>query len=139
MKRVECTLGDGPDVILTLENDFFILYEDPKHQAPPRGDYRHGYVTKGSADLTADEALTLALELTQAANSAKELYHICKDCDKSDKITKECGMPLTEEEMKAINEDYPLESLTCYRCAQRGTCKYVDDLYNTYGDCLADK
>jgi len=81
MKRATCTWGDGPDVLLAFEDDWFVLYEDPKHQAPPRGDYLHGYVTKGSCDLTADEALTLAFELTQAANSAKELDRIAKDCD----------------------------------------------------------
>lgn len=31
------------------------------------------------------------------------------------------------------------ESLTCYRCASRDTCPFVDDAYNTNGDCLATK
>ena len=30
-------------------------------------------------------------------------------------------------------------TLTCYNCKQRDTCKYVDDPYNTDGDCLMDK
>ena len=79
MKKATCTWGDGPDVLLSLEDDWFVLYEDPKHQAPPRGDYQHGYVTKGSMDLTADEALALAAKLTEAANSAKELDSMCDE------------------------------------------------------------
>ncbi len=31
------------------------------------------------------------------------------------------------------------ESLTCFRCADRAECPFVDDLYNTDGDCLASK
>ena len=31
------------------------------------------------------------------------------------------------------------ETLTCYRCASRDKCPYVDDAYNTNGDCLANK
>ncbi len=31
------------------------------------------------------------------------------------------------------------ESLTCYRCRSREGCHFVDDLYNTDGDCLASK
>jgi len=73
MKKATCTWGDGPDVLLVLEDDFFILYEDPKHLEPPRGDYVHGYVTKGSMNLTADEALALAGQLRKAAMLAKEL------------------------------------------------------------------
>lgn len=33
----------------------------------------------------------------------------------------------------------PLESLTCYKCDQRKECAFVDDPYNTNGDCLAMK
>lgn len=79
MKKATCTWGDGPDVLLALENDWFVLYEDPKHQAPPRGDYLHGYVTKGSMDLTAAEALTLAAHLEAAANQALELERMGKE------------------------------------------------------------
>lgn len=32
-----------------------------------------------------------------------------------------------------------LESLTCFACPHRATCDYVDDPYNTNGDCLALK
>lgn len=30
-------------------------------------------------------------------------------------------------------------TLTCNRCYSRKTCTFVDDPYNTDGDCLADK
>ncbi len=73
MKKATCTWGEGPDVILSLKDDFFILYEDPRHNNPPQGDYIHGYVTCGSMNLTSDEALDLASQLSIAANYAKEL------------------------------------------------------------------
>ena len=31
------------------------------------------------------------------------------------------------------------EDLTCFRCTCRDECYWVDDLYNTDGDCLALK
>jgi hypothetical protein len=82
-----CTWGDGPDVMMTFKDYRFVLYEDPKHTKPPQGDYAHGYVTKGSTDLTADEALILAARLIDAANNAKELDGICRDADKVQKMT----------------------------------------------------
>jgi hypothetical protein len=30
-------------------------------------------------------------------------------------------------------------TLTCYHCASRDVCAFVDDPYNTEGDCLASK
>lgn len=30
-------------------------------------------------------------------------------------------------------------TLTCTDCLCRASCAFVDDLYNTAGDCLADK
>jgi len=33
----------------------------------------------------------------------------------------------------------PVDLLTCFKCDQRPICKYVDDPYNTNGDCLAIK
>ena len=133
MKRAACTWGDGPDVLLVFEDDYFMLYEDPKHNKPPQGSPTHGYVTKGSADLTVDEALTLAFQLTEAANNAKELDRMCEEHDEA-----EGNNSLTEEEVKAMN-DIPLETLTCHNCKDRDDCPYVDDVYNTSGDCLASK
>lgn len=81
MKKATCTWGDGPDVLLDLEDDNFMLYEDPKHYKPPQGDPSHGYVTKGSMDLTADEARILAAQLEAAANQAQAFDRMCKEHD----------------------------------------------------------
>ena len=37
------------------------------------------------------------------------------------------------------NPSPKLEDLTCFDCPSRNDCKYVDDFYNTNGDCLAEK
>jgi hypothetical protein len=34
---------------------------------------------------------------------------------------------------------YPPHKSTCTGCASRSTCEFVDDPYNTDGDCLANK
>ncbi len=139
MKRATCTWGDGPDVILDLKDDTFILYENPIHV---KSSSIYGHVTKGSMDLTADEALELAAELEAAANNAKDLDRVCKEHDKMiemPNVPKYVGDPLSEKDLKEILADHPLETLTCYECPHRDTCKYVDDLYNIDGDCLAIK
>lgn len=71
--NVSCTWGDGPDVMVSFENHPFILYEDPKNDAPPKGKWKHGYVTMGSFDMSADEAETLAYLLRDAARKARAL------------------------------------------------------------------
>ena len=44
------------------------------------------------------------------------------------------------EELAAIGQPVPSkEDLTCSRCDCVGECQYAWDLYNTQGDCLADK
>ena len=148
MKKATCTWGDGPDVLLSIEDDNFMLYEDPKHNKPPQGDPAHGFVTKGSMCLTADEALELAAELEAAANNAKDLDNLCEEHDKMEEqgkivqmpnVPKYVGDPLSEKDLLEILADHPLETLTCYECPHRDTCKYVDDLYNIDGDCLALK
>ena len=145
MKRATCTWGDGPDVILDLKDDTFILYENPIHV---KSSSIYGHVTKGSMDLTADEALELAAELEAAANNAKDLDSLCEEHDKMEEqgkmiempnVPKYVGDPLSEKDLKEILADHPLETLTCYECPHRDTCKYVDDLYNIDGDCLAIK
>jgi len=68
-----CTWGDGPDVLVSFENHPFILYEDAKNDPPPRGQWVHGYVSIGSFDLTAEEAMNLSDQLKAAAQSAMEL------------------------------------------------------------------
>lgn len=72
------TWGEGPDVMVTLEDCSFILYEKPQHQKPPRGDYIHGFVTKGSFDLTAKEARGFAFGLNEAARQAEDLNELCR-------------------------------------------------------------
>jgi len=42
--------------------------------------------------------------------------------------TEDPGMPIP-----------PKEELTCFKCDEKDTCKYAWDLYNTDGDCLANK
>lgn len=44
-----------------------------------------------------------------------------------------------DEEVVAALLDYPKELLTCFNCTEREECEFVDDLYNTDGDCLAMK
>lgn len=67
--KASCTWGDGSDVMVTLNNKNFILYENPVD----RHHFIHGTVKKGSFDLTADEALSLGLQLIESARHAKNL------------------------------------------------------------------
>ena len=67
--KVSCTWGDGPDVLLSLEGKCLMLHEHPI-------DYNkstHGFISKGSIDLTAKEALDLAQTLINAAKQALDL------------------------------------------------------------------
>lgn len=73
-----CTWGEGPDVMITFKDHHVVLHEDPKHHKPPQGDYTHGYVTYGTVDLTAKEALSLAASLIVAANAVEEFNEVCK-------------------------------------------------------------
>ena len=49
----------------------------------------------------------------------------------------------TEEAVRRLAEDGlpvpPKEDMPCYRCPKAGTCRLAWDLYNTDGDCLAEK
>jgi hypothetical protein len=67
--KVSCTWGDGPDVLITLDDLLFMLYEPPDQLDRAV----HGLVKKGSFALTADEALKFAKQLKQAALGAKNL------------------------------------------------------------------
>jgi len=71
--RAVCTWGEGPDVLLVLDGSEVMLYHEPYHHKPPRGDSVHGYVSDGSACLTASEALKLAYQLVEAVGMCKEL------------------------------------------------------------------
>lgn len=39
----------------------------------------------------------------------------------------------------ALDPTEYLKKLTCYGCGARATCEFVDDGWNTNGDCLAEK
>jgi len=127
MMRAICTWGDGPDVMLTIDGERFILYEDVKYDEPPKGDCVHGHVNKGSMDLTANEAQALGYQLISAATQANGLNKLCERHDKQ--------AVMDELERPPI----PKENLTCHNCEVRDKCAYVDDHYNTNGDCLAMK
>lgn len=81
MIKASCTWGDGPDVMLTFEDDRFILYEDPKNDPPPAGQWLHGYVSNGSTDLTQEQARQLAYELLKAADACREIEEAYKDME----------------------------------------------------------
>lgn len=69
MIKVSCAWGEGPDVLLTVENSPFMCYEPPS-------DFNraiNGYVYNGSMDLTQAEARKLAADLLMAAEACKEL------------------------------------------------------------------
>lgn len=77
-----CTWGDGPDVLVVLGGTEVIAYEHPRHNKPPRGDFKHGFITEGSFDLTADEAEIFAKDLMRAAKEARSLdesYHTWRE------------------------------------------------------------
>jgi len=67
--KAKCTWGDGPDVLVVLDGMPVMLYHTPvdfNHA-------KHGMVKQGSFDLTADEAIALALQLLRAAESARDM------------------------------------------------------------------
>lgn len=49
----------------------------------------------------------------------------------------------TEDTLRDLAEDGvrvpPKEQMTCFRCPEAETCRLAWDLYNTGGDCLAEK
>lgn len=51
------------------------------------------------------------------------------------------SQPLTDEEIDEFRKEWLLilEDLTCKGCLGREECEFVDDPYNTDGDCLAMK
>ena len=71
--KASCTWGDGPDVLVVFDGMPFICHEDPKNYPPPRGQWKHGYVSEGSFDLTQDEARKLANELLAAADACESM------------------------------------------------------------------
>ena len=82
-----CTWGIGPDVLVSFENHPFILYEDAKNDPPSRNQWTHGYVSIGSFDLTADEAIMLADQLKKAAEAAMELDRSIREYEAQNRNT----------------------------------------------------
>ena len=70
--KAESTWGDGPDVLVSLNGTPIILHHVPKDL----NRFKHGAITEGSLDMTAEEALLLASELTTAALYAQEMDEI---------------------------------------------------------------
>ena len=62
--KAECTWGDGPDVILSLNGTGMILFENPIIEG---SGFKYGTVNAGSLDLTAQEAIILGHQLLNAA------------------------------------------------------------------------
>ena len=71
--KAECTWGEGPDVLVSLDDTIVMLYEGPWNPIPPRGASKHGFVKNGSFDLTADEAEAFGAALISAAQQSREL------------------------------------------------------------------
>ena len=70
--RADCTWGEGPPVMISLDGSGMVLNEEPS-----RGGFIHGVVSSGSADLTIKEAIDLSIQLTQAAQAAEDLEAMC--------------------------------------------------------------
>ncbi len=88
--RAVCTWGEGPDVLVVIEGTIVILYEDPKHTKPPRGDYKHGYVEQGSFDFTAEEAEVLGNQLLEKAKQARDMDKQLKEHFNNEQAKKSC-------------------------------------------------
>lgn len=73
--KAECTWGQGPDVLVTLDGTGVLCYEDPHS----KNKCTHGIVNQGSLDLTIKEARILAASLIMAANQAEELNNSFDD------------------------------------------------------------
>lgn len=80
MIKVSCAWGEGPDVILTLENKPFMCYEPPTDLDKAI----NGFVYSGSMDLTQAQARELAADLLTAANACAELDEAYENYVKSE-------------------------------------------------------
>ena len=73
--KAECTWGDGPDVLITLEGTSLVLYEKPSQLLS----WQHGAVSEGSLDLTVSEAKQLCYELACAIQKCEQLDSMYAD------------------------------------------------------------
>lgn len=84
--KVVCTWGDGPDILMDLDGTPVMAYENPVNVSEGRGLLKdipkddvklcwgtHGFIRKGSIDLTKDQALRLAEDLIVAAAQCQNL------------------------------------------------------------------
>lgn len=53
------------------------------------------------------------------------------------------GRKRTDEELSKIRAEvaqgWEIDEFTCDKCSDRYDCEYAFDMYNTNGDCLANK
>lgn len=85
MKAV-CTWGEGPDVLVYFDGTPVVLYEEPDKER-----WKFGKCDKGSFDLTAEEALELARQLTIAANNAIQMEKLCEQYFEQERIRETFG------------------------------------------------
>jgi hypothetical protein len=69
MIRATCTWGDGPDVLLVIEDHVVVAHEEQIL----RDKFTHGAIKNGSTDLTVDQAESLGHQLLNAAQACREL------------------------------------------------------------------
>ena len=74
---VECTFGDGPDVLVDSKSLKILLLEHPNCQRST-----HGVVGSWQLDLTVNEAEELSKLLYEKAQIAKELYNKLEEFEK---------------------------------------------------------
>jgi len=86
--NVSCAWDVGPDVLVTLDDLSFMLYESPSQLDCAK----HGFVKQGSFAITADEALKFAEQLTQIALEAKNLDKSYSDYVDHKQKQKELGL-----------------------------------------------
>jgi len=77
--KAECTWGEGPDVLVSLDGTTIVLHEKPVSDV-----WEHGVVTQGSLDLTAGEAEAFASELLGAAREVRNLEFYAKQHDEAE-------------------------------------------------------
>lgn len=73
--KAQCTWGDGPDIVLSLEGTSLVLLENPSKF----NHFKRGVVSAGSADLTVSEAKQLCYELACAIQECEQLDKMYAD------------------------------------------------------------
>lgn len=73
--RATCCWGEGIDVLLVNDGNFYMLYDEPSH----KDRCTHGISKEGSIELTRTQARKLANSLMKAADYCDELDKSYKD------------------------------------------------------------